>query len=142
MPVKETPKSDAPGNLKKVSDAQRAEAIAFAISDAAGWNLHVDVVSCSYRGALGQRGPFRQPTKLTFELRPIDDDDSPDSIVVALRRVSDEDLSEAIARRLGKVAGEEYVAEIRDRRYSPGKRNTPIGRVSILLALRESEGRR
>ena len=136
MSNRNAPESDAPRSLKAVSDMQRAEAIAFALSDAAGWNLHIDMLSSTYRGHLGNRGPFKQPTRLTFEISPIDDDDSPDSIVTALRRVSDEELAESIARRLGKVAGEDYVAEIQDRRYGSGKFKSSVGRVSILLALR------
>ena len=73
-----------------------------------------------------------------FEISPIDEDDSPDSIVTALRHVSDEELAESIARRLGKVAGEDYVAEVQDRRYGSGKHGSSVGRVSVLVALRAS----
>jgi hypothetical protein len=141
MPTSQPPASDAPEKLKAISDHQRAETIAQAISDAAGWNVKVEMTSSSYRGYVHPRGPFRQPTRLTFELRLLDVDplESPDAAINALRRVSDEELSEAIARRLGKVAGQNYVAEISDRRYASGKAKRSIARVSVLVALRESE---
>lgn len=141
MPTKQTPASDAPDKLRTVSDVERAEAIAQAISDAAGWNLQVEMISSAYTGYVHPRGSFRQPTRLTFEIRLLDVDeiDSPDAAITALRRVSEEELSEAIARRLSKVAGQDYVAEISERRYASGSAKRSIGRISILVALRKPE---
>lgn len=137
MPSYAMPMSDAPTKLKCISDTERAKAIQSAISDVAGWNVYVDILSSSYRGTFGPRGPFRHPARLTLEIRTIDADDSPDAVITVLRGVPEDELCESICRRLDDVAGEDYVAEVSDRRYSPGRAGRPLARISVLLALRE-----
>ena len=134
MPTQQSPNSDAPTRLRTLSDVDRAAAISKAVSTAAGLKLAAEIQAVSYRGYLGRRGPFKEPTRLVFELFAADDGQDANECVAALRSIPDQSMSDAIANALGKLAGEAYEAEIAEKRFMSGKRSRHVASFTALIA--------
>lgn len=136
MPNTRSKKSDTPTQLSSVTAQDMAREISAAIRDLTSVEVRASVIAVNYSGSLSSRGPFKRPSKISFELSTVMGAENAEKAIAQLQSVSAQQMADSFATRLSKIASESYEASPDNMRFGSRKEKV-TGMFSVFIALSE-----
>jgi len=126
--------NDRPRQLQRISDADKAKAIADAVREIAKQEWSVEILAVDYSTRPWEKGSFRWPMRIDCAVHcdpaTVDEKTATDLV----RQVVDDEWCSSIARNLSARCDEEYLAEVLRKRYAPADRPGTLVELSLLVA--------